>query len=280
MTTEVTKRLVETTDGLRLAVYEQGPAAARTVVLVHGYPDNHAVWDGVAEVLAERFHVVAYDVRGTGESDVPDSTAGYRLAQLSEDFRAVIDAVSPEAPVHVAAHDWGSIQTWESVTSPTLSNRIASYTSISGPDLGMATTWLRERGHNRSTARQLAHSWYVFAFQLPLLPEAMVHSGLLGRLVGGRPRPAKDQVNGVELYRANFLCKLIRPEPRTTDVPVQVLAPRDDAYVTVPLQTEAPQAYATSLVTRVIDGGHWVVAKEPELVAGEIATFIEKVGVL
>ena len=222
-------RLVETSDGLRLAVYERGPADAETVVLVHGYPDNHTVWDGVAAALADRFHVVSYDVRGTGESGVPESTAGYRLTQLSDDFRAVIDAVSPEAPVHVAAHDWGSIQTWESVTSPALGSRIASYTSISGPDLGMATTWLRERRHAGSTLRQLAHSWYVFAFQLPLLPEAMVRSGVLGRFVGGRSRPEKDQVNGVELYRANFLGKLLRPEPRTTEVPVLVLAPREDA---------------------------------------------------
>ncbi|TQL66897.1 pimeloyl-ACP methyl ester carboxylesterase [Nocardioides albertanoniae] len=276
--TELSRRLVETTDGLRLAVYEQGPADAETVVLVHGYPDNHSVWDGAAAALAARFHVVAYDVRGTGESEAPDSTAGYRLAQLSDDFRSVIDAVSPDAPVHVAAHDWGSIQTWESVTSPSLSSRISSYTSISGPDLGMATTWLRERGHARSSLRQLAHSWYVFAFQLPLLPEAMVRSGVLSRFVGGRPRPERDQVNGVELYRANFLGKLVRPEPRSTDVPVQVLAPRDDAYVTVPLQTEAPKAYASSLVTKAIDGGHWVVEKSPDLVADEIAAFIEGAG--
>lgn len=276
--TEVTTRLVEASDGLQIAVHEQGPAEAETVVLVHGYPDNHTVWDGVAAVLAERFHVVAYDVRGTGESGVPDSTAGYRLPQLSADFRAVIDAVSPDAPVHVAAHDWGSIQTWESVTDPALGSRIATYVSISGPDLGMAMTWLRERDHLGSSLRQLAHSWYVFAFQLPLLPEAMVRSGLLARFVGGGPRPTKDQVNGVELYRANFLGKVLAPRPRHTEVPVLVLAPRGDDYVTVPLQTEAPRAYASSLVTQVIDGGHWVVAEEPELVAGEIAAFIEKEG--
>ncbi|MEI7054785.1 alpha/beta fold hydrolase [Nocardioides sp. CCNWLW239] len=277
--TEVTTRMVETTDGLTLAVYEQGPAEAPTIVLVHGYPDNHSVWDGVAQMLAERFRVVTYDVRGTGESGVPDSTAGYRLAQLSADFAAVLDAVSPDAPVHVAAHDWGSIQTWESVTDPALSSRIASYVSISGPDLGMATAWLRERAHLGSSLRQLAHSWYVFAFQVPLLPEAMVRSGLLARFVGGGPRPTKDQVNGVELYRANFLGKLLRPEPRTTDVPVLVIAPRGDDYVTVPLQTEAPRAYVTSLTTRVIEGGHWVVATEPELIAAEIEGFIEKEGV-
>ncbi|MBO0842513.1 MAG: alpha/beta fold hydrolase, partial [Nocardioides sp.] len=90
--TEVTERHVETSDGLTLAVYEQGPRKAPTVVLVHGYPDNHTVWDAVASTLAERFHVVAYDVRGTGRSGVPDSTAGYRLTQLSADFKSVIDA--------------------------------------------------------------------------------------------------------------------------------------------------------------------------------------------
>ena len=35
-----------------LAVYESGDPTAPTVVAVHGYPDNHTVWDGVAALLA------------------------------------------------------------------------------------------------------------------------------------------------------------------------------------------------------------------------------------
>ena len=49
-----TTRRVTSTDGVCLAVHESGDANATTVVLVHGYPDNHHVWDGVADVLAER----------------------------------------------------------------------------------------------------------------------------------------------------------------------------------------------------------------------------------
>ena len=159
---------VRSTDGLDLAVYEQGPEGAETIVLVHGYPDNHTVWDGVAELLAEDFHVVRYDVRGHGASEVPATTSGYALPLLSQDLRSVIEATSPDSPVHLVAHDWGSIQSWESVLDPAFTPLLRSYVSISGPSLDAAGVWLR-RGfrHPRAMLKQLAASYYVFAFQLP-----------------------------------------------------------------------------------------------------------------
>lgn len=66
-------------DGLDLAVYERGDSAAPAIVLVHGYPDSHAVWDLVAAELSSRYHVVTYDVRGADDSDTPRSREGYRL---------------------------------------------------------------------------------------------------------------------------------------------------------------------------------------------------------
>jgi pimeloyl-ACP methyl ester carboxylesterase len=65
--------------GLRLAVREEGPADGPTVLLVHGYPDNSSVWDGVAARLAERFRVVRFDLRGHGGSDEPAGRDGYRI---------------------------------------------------------------------------------------------------------------------------------------------------------------------------------------------------------
>ena len=69
--------------GITLAVTERGPADgspdAPVVLLVHGYPDTQAVWEPVAERLAERHRVVTYDVRGAGASDAVDRTAGFRL---------------------------------------------------------------------------------------------------------------------------------------------------------------------------------------------------------
>jgi len=107
---ELRSRTVAGLGGLSLAGQERGRAGAPTVILVHGYPDNHHLWDLVAEHLEADHHVVTYDVRGAGESGVPNGRSGYRMEALVADLVAVADAVSPDRPVHLVAHDWGSIQ--------------------------------------------------------------------------------------------------------------------------------------------------------------------------
>ena len=93
-------RYIEAGDGVRIAVYEEGNAGGPTVVFVHGWPDSHVVWDGVAALLAADYRVIRYDNRGAGESSVPEPVSAYALARLADDFAAVADAVSPHAPVH------------------------------------------------------------------------------------------------------------------------------------------------------------------------------------
>ncbi|MGR7001924.1 alpha/beta fold hydrolase [Yinghuangia aomiensis] len=109
---------VETPDGVRLAAVEAGRADGPAVVLVHGYPDTKEIWGDVAARLADRFRIVAYDVRGAGESSRPDATSAYVLQRLADDFEDVLDAVAPEGTVHLVGHDWGSVQAWEFVTTP------------------------------------------------------------------------------------------------------------------------------------------------------------------
>ncbi|WP_368855655.1 alpha/beta fold hydrolase, partial [Klebsiella pneumoniae] len=67
-----------------------------------------------------------------GQSSAPKGMRNYTFARLTDDFIAVNDALSPSKPVHLIAHDWGSIQSWEFVTEERLRGRIASYTSCSG----------------------------------------------------------------------------------------------------------------------------------------------------
>src|SRR6476619_2384202 len=174
----MTRRTVPSGD-LDLTVWE-GPRNGPTVVLVHGYPDTHVVWDRVVGRLAATHHCVVYDVRGAGESGVPSDRAGYRLARLRADLVAVLDAVAPGRKVHLVGHDWGSLQSWDAIvrapSEPPLSGRFASYTTISGPCLEHISAWTRaaRRGgwtRRREALRQLRHSWYVFAFQVPVLPE-------------------------------------------------------------------------------------------------------------
>ncbi|MEQ0560688.1 SDR family oxidoreductase [Amycolatopsis sp. NEAU-NG30] len=273
-------------DGVRLSVTVGGRSDGPTVVLVHGYPDNSSMWDGVAAELAAAHRVVTYDVRGAGQSDKPAGRASYRLDQLADDLRAAVEAVQPDGKVHLVAHDWGSIQTWHAVTGDGLRGRVASYTSISGPSLDHAGAWFRAQLSRPTPKRlknalsQFLHSWYILAFQLPLIPDLLWRTGLLGRQIqrmepDAAPPPEKsDGLHGLKLYRANMFTRLSRPAPRPADVPVQVLAPTGDAYVTPPLQTEVARWVPDLRVRRVV-GTHWITRAKPAVVARAAAELIE-----
>src|SRR6202022_4122246 len=92
-------------------------------------------WAPVIEALSPKFHVVAYDVRGAGASSAPRGFKAYDFDQLVGDAGRVIEAVSPDRPVHVIGHDWGGLQGWELATRAGFTGRIASFTAIAGPSL-------------------------------------------------------------------------------------------------------------------------------------------------
>jgi pimeloyl-ACP methyl ester carboxylesterase len=275
----VRERRVEAPDGTSLAVYESGDASAPPLVLVHGYPDNHAVWDALTGPLAERFHVISYDVRGTGASDQPRERSAYRIAQLVADLSAVIDACSPDSPVHLIGHDWGSVQSWAAVTGDQPAARIASFTSISGPCLEYGSAWLRDlRRHPRASLRQIAHSYYVLLFHLPRLPEAALRRGVGERaLPSDVPRSDADKINGLELYRANIF-PAMRREPTRTRIPVQIIAPLRDPFVTPEFAIDSARPWVDHLTVHTVAAGHWVISRQPDLVAPLITDFAESAG--
>jgi len=267
---------VTSTDGVRIAVHEYGDPDGPVLVAVHGYPDNHRVWDGIARELAD-FRVVAYDVRGAGESDKPAGRAAYRNDRLADDLAAVLDAVSPDDPVHMLGHDWGSIQLWQPLSEPRFADRVATFTSISGPSLDHAGAWLRERGHRAASVRQVLASTYMAMFQVPRLPEAVLRRAPVERVAGRAfPRSAADKTNGINLYRANVPGALLRPQPPRLRLPVLVLAPVDDPYSRLATATQAPVPYVDDLTVEQIPGGHWVVAADPGTVARHVRDFIAR----
>ncbi|MFH9981609.1 alpha/beta fold hydrolase [Streptomyces sp. NPDC017179] len=157
------------TGGVELCVAELGDAGQPTVVLVHGRPDSKEVWSEVAERLAGHFHVVLYDVRGHGRSTAPRPLrGGFTLDKLTDDFLAVADAVSQDRPVHLAGHDWCSVQASEFVSVRRTEGRIASFTSVSGPSLDHFGHWIAGRVRRPTPRRavqllgQGAKSWYVY----------------------------------------------------------------------------------------------------------------------
>jgi short-subunit dehydrogenase/pimeloyl-ACP methyl ester carboxylesterase len=287
---------VTASDGVTLAVHTYGEIDPQrpTILAIHGWPDNHHVWDGVAELLCQRYNFVAYDVRGAGESSCPASRSGYRFAQLVADIGAVVDSLGV-AQVHLLAHDWGSIQTWPAVTDDALNAKFASFTSISGPHLQYAGKFLRSARTPRTVAqvaRQLLGSSYIGFFLCPGVPELAFRSKLGVKVVEaferiGRsstrsqrrkaPRSIGDYVNGLNLYRENMPATFLAAGPQLpkTTVAVQVLVPRRDIFVTPALQRFTGAIPAGGRVIS-IEGGHWVVTSRPEVIARLTGEWVDR----
>ncbi|MFE1957496.1 SDR family oxidoreductase [Streptomyces sp. NPDC059479] len=282
------------TGGVDLCVAELGDPARPTVLLVHGYPDSKEVWSEVAERLAERFHVVLYDVRGHGRSTAPAPLrGGFTLEKLTDDFLAVADAVSPDRPVHLVGHDWGSVQAWEFVTVARTEGRIASFTSMSGPSLDHLGHWIKRRA-KRPTPRGMAQligqgakSWYVYVLHTPVLPE-LAWRGPLGRQWPkilrrteklhdtSYPTPSlpQDAAHGAWLYRDNVRARLSSPRTDAyAHAPVQLITPTGDAFLSERLYDDL-EHWAPGLVRRTLPAKHWVPRTRPDQLASWIGDFV------
>ncbi|WP_442480641.1 SDR family oxidoreductase [Streptomyces kutzneri] len=282
------------TGGIELCVVELGETGRPTVVLVHGYPDSKEVWSEVAERLAARFHVVLYDVRGHGRSTAPQPLrGGFTLEKLTDDFLAVADAVSPDRPVHLVGHDWGSVQGWEFATVARTEGRIASFTSMSGPSLDHFGHWIKKR-MTRPTPRaaaqllgQGAKSWYVYMLHTPVLPE-LAWRGPLGKRwpamlqriekvpAGSYPTASlpSDAAHGAWLYRDNVRPRLRRPRPDAyAHAPVQLITPTGDAFLSERLY-DGLERWAPDLLRRTLPAKHWVPRTRPDQLAAWITEFV------
>jgi pimeloyl-ACP methyl ester carboxylesterase len=146
-------------------VTDSGPADGPVVVLLHGFPQFRDSWDGVAEQLtAAGYRCLAPDQRGYSPGARPPRRRDYRTPLLVEDVRALLDSAGAER-AHVVGHDWGAGVAWQFAS--THPERTASLTSLSVPH---PAAFLKAM----ATSRQFLSSWYMYAFQLPSLPERFV----------------------------------------------------------------------------------------------------------
>ena len=90
--------------GIKLHYLEWGERGKPDLLLVHGWTSFAWSWSTVAEYFCQRFHIVAPDLRGHGESDKPQT--GYLLRDFTEDIRRLIENLELRKPAYVG-HSWG-----------------------------------------------------------------------------------------------------------------------------------------------------------------------------
>jgi len=95
-------------EGVSLSVHTGGRGAP--LLMLHGYPQNHATWGRVAPEFAKRFFCVVPDLRGYGESSVPPSDAqhmAYSKRQMAADMLALMQVLG-YSQFNVLGHDRGA----------------------------------------------------------------------------------------------------------------------------------------------------------------------------
>lgn len=255
--------------GAVLAVFEFGPEPGPdvpTLLLVHGYPDDHRVFLPAIRELARTHHVVAYDTRNAGASAVYGPDGDYSLRTLVDDAFAVLAETDARA-VHLVGHDWGSIQGWAAVQDPRAPGRINRYTSISGPDLGHFSRWVRDRARDPRAwpqlGGQLVRSWYIGAFLVPALPEAAWRLFLTRRYEKtARRAVGSDPIRGLALYRSNFRGRRKPAAEGRVGIPVHVVVPLKDPFL-MPALVEGLESWVDDLTITKVNGGHWWPATRP-----------------
>ncbi len=265
-------------NGITLHVVEAGPADGPLVILLHGFPEFWYGWRHQIEALANAgYRVLAPDQRGYNLSDKPKEIAAYNLDALAADVIGLIDATGCEK-ASVVGHDWGgAVAWWTAVKYPQRLERVAI---LNAPHPKVMRWNLL---HNRAQRRK---SWYLFMFQMPLLPEWRMRRAnweIGQRALQGTSRPGTFSENDLALYRKawsqpgadrgmiNWYRAALQRHParvassRVT-VPALIIWGTRDKFLGRELAEQSVDLCDSGKLVWVEGASHWVQHEEPERV--------------
>lgn len=253
------------------------------VVFLHGFPDFGFTWRAILPRVARAgFRAVAVDTRGVNLSDRPAGVRAYGVDRLVADVAGLVRALGASR-AHVVGHDFGAGVAWAfAMTHPETIDRLVV---LNGPHPKRLIEAMKQPS-------QLLKSWYVFAFQVPWLPEAMLEMDryeTLIRSIRDEPRrpPSREELEHyreayarrgalhamINYYRAMFRPSAA-PKLARIDAPVLVVWGEDDPHLERTLADPPADMVPNGRVLRVAGATHWVHWDEPERVADAIVAFL------
>ena len=102
-------------EGVRLACEDVG--SGPPIVLLHGFPLDHSMWNAQIAGLQSHFRVIAPDLRGFGASQLADGDAenGVGMERYAADLVALLDWLQVKEPVVLAGLSMGGYVAWQAV---------------------------------------------------------------------------------------------------------------------------------------------------------------------
>ena len=255
------------------------------IVLLHGFPEFWYAWrEQIGPLAAAGFRVVAPDTRGYNLSSKPDGVAAYDIGLLAADIRDLIHERGAETAL-LAGHDWGGSIAWATAMNhPEVVDRLAILNAAHPRKLSQG---LHHPG-------QLRKSWYFFFFDLPDLPETVVHANgwhfFRHFLRDARPAFTPEQTDryiqawsqpGAATAMINYYRSSVRTPPKkaeaqihTVKAPTLVIWGERDRYLGPELaEPEHDDVPSLDRVERLPDASHWVHHDEAERVTQLLIDF-------
>jgi pimeloyl-ACP methyl ester carboxylesterase len=236
------------------------------------------------------YTVWAPNLRGYGESSRPGRVRDYRIRHLVDDVAGLIDATGAEETLLIA-HDWGGAIAW--IFALAEIRRLQGLVVLNIPHPRLFRRGLR-------TWRQLKRSWYIFFFQLPWLPEALLGANgarrVSGMIRGSASRKDRFPGDVLDVYRRNadqpgaisamlayyraYLRHgvdkdLARTIFRTLETPTLMIWGEEDTALGREL-TIGTEKLVSDLTLRYLPGvSHWVQQEAPETVNAMIEAWLD-----
>ena len=143
--------------------YAKAGEGEKLVILLHGFPEFWYSWRHQIAALSTEYTVVAPDMRGFNLSDKPPNIGDYSIDKLVDDITGLIRYFGREQAA-VVGHDWGAAIAWAvALKHPEYVSKLVAM------QVPPASVWKKNQ-----TLKQFLASWYMFFFQIPVLPEYLL----------------------------------------------------------------------------------------------------------
>ena len=252
----------------RLKALREG-SGARTVVLLHGFPENSGLWREVAPLLSKEFTVIMPDLPGAGGSRLPEEPL--TLEAMADAVNALLDAASEQGRVVLAGHSMGGYAAMAFLEKyPERLAGISLIHSSAAPDDD------DKKAARRKTIRLLQNGG-----QRPFVDE-MIPALFSPASRAAMPAVIEEQKQRAmrlspEAMIAFYEAMISRPDRRAllsnAGIPAQFVLGHDDTNV--PIDKGMTQALmpCVSFVETYPSTGHMGMLEQPERLAADLARF-------